>query len=629
MGSISNPWAFCKNLSTLIVSCTLFIRVLSIGYVIGGFVIKFQDPLLLYNVIPTVNQCKLGIFPLGSFINALIFAPTPALIVNVLNSVITYLGIFKRWNHYLQISTMISLLNLIWFVVLIGLWSWLINEIQAYNDIKECYAMKWEQNKYYWNYIPMFNVSECCGVDRPTTPPGSTPSPTECPFSAGCFDIFSNKIHTYGRSYIAGLVVSCITEIVMIVGTNYLHGFYAILPKSTSEKTIDSKEIHKLRNGAIVSMCLSLKENWTRNKLSSFFGYMSVFTLAIDGTIILAICLSRYNNHDITLTNGFYQISGPNNMNMGYTKDAMLITTMCVLIWSILAKTLSLVGMRFMKRWLFVLYIISEIIAMLVDCIILIFGGILIRALYCCFWKDSSECSEYTYPTSTVSTIAYVCENWEDGALFVWRSTGIFIFHIVLEVVVFVLSVKVLRGFRRTRVGIDEESKGIFKETIQQPSFEIKNSKFLANRMEKVISSKSIEKSERNAPESENNVLSNISTKENLNKQQPELITVKKRRLNKGQHELNSKKKKKKKKSNLQRERTEEKFSSYSIDKNESIVLESENNGLSNKSTDQKLNDQEYELNSETKKKKKKRKRGKKKRVTVVELDMNASDKVS
>lgn len=148
--------------------------------------------------------------------------------------------------------------------------------------------------------------------------------------------------------------------------------------------------------------------------------------------------------------------------------------------------------------------------------------------------------------------------------------------------------------------------------------------------MEKGTSSKSIEKSERIAPESENNVLSNISTKENLNKQQPELISAKKkRRLNKGQHELNSKKKKKKKKSNLQRERTEEKFSSYSIDKNESIVLESENNGLSNKSTEQKLNDQEYEVNSETKKKKKKRKRGKKKRVTVVELDMNASDKVS
>lgn len=30
-------------------------------------------------------------------------------------------------------STMISLLNLIWFVVLIGLWSWLINEVGYYN----------------------------------------------------------------------------------------------------------------------------------------------------------------------------------------------------------------------------------------------------------------------------------------------------------------------------------------------------------------------------------------------------------------------------------------------------------------------------------------------------------------
>lgn len=30
-----------------------------------------------------------------------------------------------------------------------------IFKIQAYNDIKECYAMKWEQNKYYWNYIPV------------------------------------------------------------------------------------------------------------------------------------------------------------------------------------------------------------------------------------------------------------------------------------------------------------------------------------------------------------------------------------------------------------------------------------------------------------------------------------------
>lgn len=80
---------------------------MSIGYVISGFLIKFQDDLLQSNVVPTLNLCNIGIFPLGSFINAVIFAPTPALIVNVLNSAITYIGIYKRKNRYLQIVSII------------------------------------------------------------------------------------------------------------------------------------------------------------------------------------------------------------------------------------------------------------------------------------------------------------------------------------------------------------------------------------------------------------------------------------------------------------------------------------------------------------------------------------------
>lgn len=142
--------------------------------------------------------------------------------------------------------------------------------------------------------------------------------------------------------------------------------------------------------------------------------------------------------------------------------------------------------------------------------------------------------------------------------------------------------------------------------------------------MEKGTSRKNIDKSEKIALESENNVLSNISTKEKLNQQQQELISIKKKKLNEGQSELNSekkKKKKKKKKSNLPRETTEEKLNSYSIDKNECIVLESKDKVLSNESTEQKLNDQGYELKPENKKKKKKKKKGKKKRTTVVELE--------
>lgn len=69
----------------------------------------------------------------------------------------------------------------------------------------------------------------------------------------------------------------------------------------------------------------------------------------------IAILLLRYNNYDITLTGEFYQASGGNNMNMGYTKDALLITAICVLLWSVLARAMYFGGMYLNKRWMFVL----------------------------------------------------------------------------------------------------------------------------------------------------------------------------------------------------------------------------------------------------------------------------------
>lgn len=69
----------------------------------------------------------------------------------------------------------------------------------------------------------------------------------------------------------------------------------------------------------------------------------------------IAILLLRYNNYDITLTGEFYQASGGNNMNIGYTKDALLITAICVLLWSVLAKAMYFGGMYLNKRWMFVL----------------------------------------------------------------------------------------------------------------------------------------------------------------------------------------------------------------------------------------------------------------------------------
>lgn len=67
------------------------------------------------------------------------------------------------------------------------------------------------------------------------------------------------------------------------------------------------------------------------------------------------------------------------------------------------------------------------------------------------------------------------------------------------------------------RVGIDEENKSILKERNLQLFFEIENKKNLVNKMEKGISRKNIDKSEKIVFEFENNVFLNISIKEKLN----------------------------------------------------------------------------------------------------------------
>lgn len=466
MRTISNPWARCKNLSILIVSCTLMIRVLSIGYVIGSFLIKFQDPFLGDNGINALNWFNLGVFPLGSFINALIFSQLPAFIVSLSNSVIIYIGICKRWNNCLQISSVISLLMLIWNAVLIGLWSWLIGEV--YYGIKGSFISVYSRDPATWNNY--WQRLRCCGADRRILLFGED----QCYLSSpdACFVGFSNTINTYGSSFIAVLVVNCLAEIIMIVGISCLHGFNAVLLKSSSAKNMDAKEIYKLRNSVFASVCLSLKEKWTRNKVSSCFEYTSVISLAIDGTLIIAILLLRYNYYDITLTDGFYHISGGNNMNMGYTKDALLITSICVLLWSVIAKFIHFGGMYLNKRWMFVLYIAFEITALLVECIIFIFAVILMKAMYCCLWKDASACSEYTYFT-TVSSIIGVCESWGNAARFLWISTVILVLHIVLKVSFIIASDRVYKRSFSTPPKSPPESKiskngsvGFFKDAL-------------------------------------------------------------------------------------------------------------------------------------------------------------------
>lgn len=88
-----------------------------------------------------------------------------------------------------------------------------------------------------------------------------------------------------------------------------------------------------------------------------------------------------------------------------------------------------------------------------------------------------------------------------------------------------ILAIKILRGFGKTRVGIDDENINLPRGTNQQPSSKIEKNKVPNETTEENLSNQSINKTENNVPESEINVPSNNQ-----------------------QHELNSENKKKKKK---------------------------------------------------------------------------------
>lgn len=103
----------------------------------------------------------------------------------------------------------------------------------------------------------------------------------------------------------------------------------------------------------------------------------------------------------------------------------------------------------------------------------------------------------------------------------------------ILKVVVEFLAIKILKGFGKTRVGIDDENINLHRGTNPQPSFKIEQNKVSNETTEENLSNQSINKNENIVPESEINVPSNISAEENLNNQQ---------------HEVNSENKKKKKK---------------------------------------------------------------------------------
>ncbi|XP_061183040.1 uncharacterized protein LOC133191308 [Saccostrea echinata] len=393
---IKTPRTLCTRIAIVIISCSLIIRVLSIGYVVGGFVLKYHEKLLSAASIDVLNKVSIGSLPVGSFLNALFLSLIPTIIVHAVNAAVTFYGICKQSKRCLIASAVINIVMVIFNIIAIALQSWMLEEMH------------------------------CCGFD--------TFSPLLCSYlyNIDCASYIADTINTYGSSYIAVLVTNIIVSVIMIVGTEYLHRFQIAKSHGKNDRcpgnAIEKSEMHKIKNGICANLYRLVK---VRSKLTSYFGFLTFLSMILEGGMILAIIFIRYNHYDLTMTTELYRVTREYHINMGYLKDALLITAICLLVWSIIAKTLCLIGIYSKRKCLFVINMITDLLLLTAECVILIFSSYLLRALYCCFWNNIDTC-QFSYGDTT--PIPMCTTSWSNAARFIWCLTGILIFHILLKV---------------------------------------------------------------------------------------------------------------------------------------------------------------------------------------------------
>ncbi|XP_061183041.1 uncharacterized protein LOC133191309 [Saccostrea echinata] len=427
MQYFKKPWTLCTDISTVIVLCSILIRVLSIWYVVGGFILKFDEPLLSVDGIAFLNNVFLGSLPLGSFINGLVLSLLPSIIIHTVNAAVTFFGICRKMKGCLIASATINILMIIYHFLTIVLTSWLIDEMESsiYRQLKRTFDIRSDK------YIPEMN---CCGFDIDRTP--CVTVPTSLP---PCFDYIKEKLKAYGGSFIAVLVANILVSAVMVIGTEYLFRYEQVKSKQSQDSNlrniIEKSELYNSRNGMYAKISSFLKGSWERNILASKFGYLSVIVIMLDGGIILAIIFVRYNLYDLTMSEEFSSIYayGKVYINMGYLKDALLITFICLLIWSIVAKVFYFTGIYLNKKCLLAAFMCSEILVLAVECIIFALASYLLRVLYCCDWNRTGlDSCPFSYGFTTPLPI---CDrSWTNAAKFTWFSIWILILHIFLKI---------------------------------------------------------------------------------------------------------------------------------------------------------------------------------------------------
>lgn len=429
--AISKEPLFTKP-TTIIFVCTVIIRVLTIGYVIGGLIMRFELLYLEDDVVKVLDFMPLGHLPLGSTLMFLFYSLMPFLLLYGIVGVIGLIIIVRRSKMLLLAHAVGHSTLIVIEIVYLTLISWIVHESADNSTMTKGFETAHEHDRIS-EWKTLFEKLSCCNVRKPetTTVYWFEFQPYVCSYTTGCLDKIGHLTSTYGGYYIAVISANIVTSVVCLAITDYYFRVAELAQKQ--EKT--HNEMYKCKNGILGQLCTKSSIIWKRNKLM----WISVFLKSVDlvyevslGASVVVLSYSWLRDYDLKDT--MYGV-WKDGISMGYLESVLTYSFLCVLSISMGLKFLNFAAIHRKSGTLMIAYIIAEFFLLLVEITIFIFLTLILRMLYSC---KTGVYIYNIYFSSYATSINKLCDstldNWYKAARNNWLAFGFLLLHIAIKI---------------------------------------------------------------------------------------------------------------------------------------------------------------------------------------------------
>ncbi|XP_078332572.1 uncharacterized protein LOC111121673 isoform X2 [Crassostrea virginica] len=437
--------------TTTIFVCTMIIRAVTIGYVVGGFVIKFHLNYLDTEIVYILDHMTLDILPLGSTLMFLIYSLMPLLLLYTIVGGVSFILLVRRTrtllithavgNGVLILLQATYLCLFLWIVIETSYDSTLKNDFDVVHSSRAS-VLTIHEDHLKWQIF--FQTLKCCNV---------TGEPTineriggfygySCQFTSGCLDV----------------VCVGITE------------YFFRVAELKKRNDLTHTELLKCSNGMLGEFHKMSVAVWKSNKTQWISVFVKIFDFTYEfslGCSILILTYSWFVDH--YLKSALHTVS-KDGIFMGYLENILLITFLCVILVSMSSKLLHFTALYKKGRILLVVDIITNFFLLLVELIVFTFATFLVRMLYCCISGNEG----YYCHFSNTDKFKEICSNgegiWSRAIRNVWLALAFLLFHITLKVAQLIMADRI---FRTVQTGQEKETVGflrfLFLKTKRKP----------------------------------------------------------------------------------------------------------------------------------------------------------------